>query len=84
MVIGAKDGMTDPSDRPSLGKTFKGVQELASRFRKLHGTIICREILGGIDLNTEDGQKEFHAKNLRKTICAQCVRDAAKLLEELD
>ncbi len=84
MVIGAKHGMTDAADRPAVGKTYQGVRTFAERFRGLHGTIICKEILGGVDLNTEDGQKEFKEKNMAKTICSQCVRDAAMILEETD
>jgi C_GCAxxG_C_C family probable redox protein len=82
MVIGAKHGMTDAADRPSVGRTYQGVRKLAERFRELHGTIICKELLGGIDLNSEEEHREFEEKNLAKTVCAQCVRDAARILEE--
>jgi C_GCAxxG_C_C family probable redox protein len=84
MVIGAKHGMTDAVDRPAIGRTYQDVRNFADRFRALHGTIICRELLGGIDLNTEEGQKIMKEKNLTAIICAQCVRDAAKILEKLD
>lgn len=81
MVIGAKEGMTDVANKAPIGKTYHSVRALADRFRELHGTIMCKELLG-IDLNTEDGQKELREKNLLKTVCTQCVRDAAKILEE--
>ncbi len=84
MVIGAKQGMTDPADRPSVGRTYHGVRRFAERFRELYGTIICRELLGGIDLNTDEGQRVLKEKNLTETVCAQCVRDAANILEKLD
>ena len=84
MVIGAKHGNVDAADRPSVGKTYQGVRKFAERFRELHGTILCRELLGGIDLNTDEGQKVLKEKNLSKTVCAQCVRDAAKILEEIE
>jgi len=84
MVIGARHGMTDPSDRPSIGRTYQGVRKFTDCFRELYGTIICKEILGGIDLNTDEGQKVLKEKNLMKTVCAQCVRDAAKILEEIE
>jgi len=84
MVIGAKHGMIDPTDRPSIGRTYQRVQKLAERFRELHGTILCRELLDGIDLNTDEGQKELHDKGLRETVCVQCIRDAAAILEDLE
>lgn len=84
MIIGAKHGNVDAADRPSVGKTYQGVRKLADRFRELHGTIICKELLGGIDLNTDEGQKVLKEKNLSKTVCAECVRDAAKILDEIE
>jgi C_GCAxxG_C_C family probable redox protein len=84
MVIGAKHGMTDSADRPAVGKTYRGVQKFAERFRELHATIICKELLGGIDLNTDEGQEQLREKNLTNTVCTQCVRDAAKILEEIE
>ncbi len=81
MVIGAKDGMTDVSNKAPLGKTYQSVRTLANRFRELHGTILCKELLG-LDLNTDEGQKELREKNLLKTVCTECVRDAARILEE--
>ncbi len=84
MVIGAKHGMTDPADRASVGKTYQGVRKFSDRFRELHGSILCRDLLGGIDLNTEEGHKAFKDKNLKESVCTQCVRDAASILEQLD
>ena len=84
MVFGAKHGMTDPADKPSVGRTYQRARRFAERFRELHGTIICKEILGGIDLNSEEGHKEFVDGNLAATVCMRCVRDAAMILEELD
>ena len=81
MVIGAKDGLTDVSNKAPLGKTYQGVRNFANRFRELHGTIMCKELLC-LDLNTDEGQKELREKNLLKTVCAECVRDAARILEE--
>ncbi len=83
MVIGCKYGSSDAKDNGAKMKTYRVVRVFEKRFRELHGTILCREILG-IDLNTEDGQMEFKEKGMAKAICAQCVRDAAKILEEID
>ena len=84
MAIGAHHGMADSSDKPSIGRTYQGIRKFTDRFRELHGTIICKEILGGIDLNTDEGQKLLKEKNLMKTVCTQCIRDAAKILEEIE
>ncbi len=62
MVIGAVHGNVDASEKPSVGRTYREVRKFAERFREQHGTIICRELLGGVDLNTEEGHKEFLEK----------------------
>lgn len=81
MVIGARNGNTEAADTVRKGKTYEEVRAFEKRFRKLHGTILCRELLG-LDLNTDEGQKQFKEKNLSGTVCSECVRDAAKILDE--
>lgn len=81
MVIGAKRGNTEAADTAAKGKTYEQVRSFDKQFRELHGTILCRELLG-CDLNTEEGQRQFTGQNLIKTVCTECVRDAARILEE--
>lgn len=82
MVIGAATGINDSSDSKTKKNAHEQERSFDRRFRELHGTILCRELLG-IDLNTEEGQSQLREKNLLTTVCAKCVRDAAEILEEL-
>jgi C_GCAxxG_C_C family probable redox protein len=81
MAIGAKLGNIETADTAAKGKTYEQVRSFDKQFRELHGTILCRELLG-CDLNTEEGQRQFTEKNLIKTVCTECVRDAARIVEE--
>jgi C_GCAxxG_C_C family probable redox protein len=81
MVIGCKYGMVDPKDSDAKETAYACVQDLARRFRALHGTTSCKELLG-CDLTTLEGRQKFNENNLVDTVCIPCVRDACKILEE--
>jgi C_GCAxxG_C_C family probable redox protein len=82
MVIGLKYGMTQAKDEASRDKTYKLAQELATRFKERHGSIICRELLG-YDLNSPEERKAAYDKGLFSTLCPQLVRDAVEIVEQL-
>ncbi len=82
LLIGCQFGGTDPADTTAKDFTNAQVQEFARRFRMLHGSIHCKDLLG-CDINTEEGRKKHTELNQRETVCAQCVHDAATLLEAM-
>ncbi len=82
MAFGIANGEVDPSNAITKAATYDQVREFSSRFRVLHGSILCRDILG-IDLNTEEGQQTLNEKDLLNTVCAGCVRHAAEITEDL-
>ncbi len=81
MVIGCKHAMIDPADTTAKEAAYAHVQNFARRFRELHETTSCRELLG-CDLTTAEGRQEFNENNLQETVCKPCVRDACRILEE--
>src|SRR4030066_960128 len=46
MVIGLKYGRTAVQDPQSHEKTTRLVKEFVDRFKAIHGSIVCRELLG--------------------------------------
>jgi C_GCAxxG_C_C family probable redox protein len=50
-------------------------------FRRRHGTLVCRELLG-CDITTPEGAAAAREQGLFRSRCDQFVRDAAELLEE--
>jgi hypothetical protein len=41
---------------------------------------MCRELLGGCDLRTEAGQREFKEKGYLRSRCLEYVKTAAELV----
>ena len=82
MILGFIVG-EDEDERRARYKTYRLVSEFARRFEARRGTLLCKTLLGGVDLGTEAGQKEAREANLFGTICPGYVRDAAEILEDL-
>jgi len=82
MVLGFKYQNED-DERQARYKTYDLLKEFIKRFEKQHGTIICKELLDGVDLGTETGRQEAAERKLFTTICPEFVRDAAKILDDL-
>ena len=81
MLIGCKHGMVDAADKAAKETTYALVQDFARRFRELHGSISCRDLLG-CDLLTEEGRKQYSERDLSNVVCLPCVRDACTIVEE--
>jgi len=83
LVIGAEYGRGEGDDRSATELTYKKTRELMDRFEKKHGTFICRKLLHGCELTTEEGQKHFKESNLSNTICQPCIRSVMEILDSL-
>lgn len=83
LALGASFGHGDPSESEAQKKTYSLTQELFRRFKEQHGHCRCRDLVQGIDLKTEEGQKEFKERDLRNKVCVPCVRAAVEIVEEL-
>lgn len=98
MVISYLFGSDDASDKKSKDECYKAVQQVSDEFRKMNGSIICRELLGLVPM----GQSEAALKNkepiehkvessvssertleyYKKRPCALLCRDAAGIVAE--
>ena len=83
IVIGAKYGRGERDDRTATELTYKKTRELMDRFEKRHGTFICRKLLSGCELATEEGQKHFKENHLAHTVCKPCVRSVVEILGDI-
>jgi hypothetical protein len=52
------------------------------QFAERHGTFICRKLLNGCELTTEEGQKQF-IDHLFNTTCKPCVQSVVEILENI-
>jgi C_GCAxxG_C_C family probable redox protein len=83
IVIGAKYGRGEKDDRTATELTYKKTRELMDRFAEKHGTFICRKLLKGCELTTEEGQKRFKEDDLANTKCKPCVRSVVEILDDI-
>ena len=81
LVIGAKYGRGENDDPSATEQTYAKARELMDRFSGRRGTFLCRKLLDGCDLSTEEGHRRFAEKDLRNGTCRLCVQDAVDILE---
>ena len=82
MALGLAIGAHEPDATKAKDETSAAFREFQKRFVEQHGATTCRALLN-VDLNTEEGRAEHARNDLRTTVCTPCVRDAARIVDEL-
>ena len=83
MVIGAKYGRGENDERKATEITYVKIRELMDKFSQRQGTYICRKLLNGCELTTEEGQKIFKKNDYHNKVCKPCVRSVVEILENI-
>jgi len=81
LVLGLRYGRGSNHDRSAMELTYLKTRELMDLFSDKHGTFICRELLNGCELTTEEGQKYFKENGLLKKTCTPCVQSVVEILD---
>lgn len=79
MVLDALEGYTSPTDNEAKKELYAKIQKLAGEFKAENGSIICRELLGGIPSSTPtptERSPEFY----KKRPCGELVEMAADIV----
>lgn len=63
------------------GEHYKRIQELAKRFKDINGSIICRELLQGIESSTAPTPSERTETYYKKRPCVELVGDSVEIFE---
>lgn len=84
LVLGLKHGRTVPAfgDVERERELFDRIRRFVEEFRKRHGAITCRELLG-VDVFTAEGLSEGRRRGLFRDRCPRYVRDAITILESV-
>lgn len=82
MVLGIVYGYDDPKDPEAKKEHYERIQQLAAEFRNLHGSIVCRELLG-LDLKGPDAPtpEARTSEYYQKRPCPKMIGSAAMILE---
>ena len=85
LVLGIAKGYDDPADREAKKRHYALVREFADRFRKMHGSIRCRELLtaAGLEAAVGGDPEPRSASFYERRPCPILIRDAAVLLDEI-
>ena len=70
------------SNKDNKAEQYKIVQELAKRLKDKNGSIICRELLNGIESSTSPTPSERTETYYKKRPCIELVGDSVEILEE--
>jgi C_GCAxxG_C_C family probable redox protein len=83
MAIGLKYGKGRNDDESRKKETYEKALEFLTEFKKIHGSVNCRELLRGLNMNNPDDFKKIKEANLFETLCGQYVEDAVAITEKL-
>lgn len=75
-------GLAFCTEENNKAEQYKIVQELAKRFKEKNGSIICRELLEGIESSTSPNPSERTETYYKKRPCIELVGDATEIFEE--
>jgi len=79
MVIGMKHGHST-SNPDEKAKTKNLIKEFNSEFIKVHGSLICKNLIG-FDISTPEGSVAAIETNVFNTKCPSFIKTACNLLE---
>ena len=82
MAAGLMFGESDNSNPSAKGELYKRIQDLAEKFKEQNGSIICRELLQGIESSTSPMPSERTESYYKKRPCVDLVGDAVEIFEE--
>jgi len=83
LVLGMRYGRGSKEDKSATELTYLKTRELMDKFAEKFGTVICRKLLDGCELTTDDGQKYFKENDLLNKICVPCVQGVAEIIENI-
>lgn len=79
LAIGLLYGQAQVED--AMPEAYTKSAEFVRRFGEVNGALRCIDIIG-LDVSSEEGQREYFARNLKET-CAGVVSSALQVLRDL-
>lgn len=83
MVLGLKygKGLNDPEEKKRY--TYQLTKEFFVEFKRLNGSVNCRELLDGLDMNDPDDEKKIVERNYYEIRCEKYVTDSVGILSKI-
>lgn len=83
LVLGIVKGYDDPKDYDAKKAHYALVQEFARRFREANGSIVCRELLAGVEVTPSGAPEARTEAYYKKRPCPNLAYCAAEILDEM-
>ncbi|MCX6232074.1 MAG: C-GCAxxG-C-C family protein [Bacteroidetes bacterium] len=83
MAIGLKYGKGEFGSHEDKETAYDMARHFIAEFNKIHQTVCCRQLLGGLDMSSPEGMAEIMEKDLFRLRCANFVQDAVKITEKI-
>lgn len=81
MALGCRYGRAEGQPKSVTGESYVRINRFFDAFAQKRGSCQCRDLLGGCDLKTSEGQARFKSEGLLDTVCKPCVRTAVELVD---
>jgi C_GCAxxG_C_C family probable redox protein len=81
MVLGLGFGTTNPADKEAKERQYRVANDFLARFRALHGSTLCSELLG-CDISTPEGRQAAQEQKLFMNFCPGLIADSTRLVGE--
>jgi C_GCAxxG_C_C family probable redox protein len=82
MVFGLHNCRKYNSSKEQKENSYLMIREFEMQFRKIHGTMKCKDLLK-IDLQTPEGQQSFHDDQLNILVCEKCIADSISIIDNV-
>ena len=82
MVLGLAQKTEPANPRASIAKTNKLMQRFNRKFTRLHGSMMCKELLG-YDVSDKKDLEKARRRNVFARVCPALVGDSVKILDNL-
>jgi C_GCAxxG_C_C family probable redox protein len=81
MVLGLEAWGTELPSPEEKNKVVARIREFSETFKERHGSILCKDLLGGCLIGTPEGYKEASDKGLFLSVCRPVVEEVGEILE---
>jgi C_GCAxxG_C_C family probable redox protein len=83
MALGLQNGKALHDDESRKQRTYALTNEFCDAFMKKNGSLNCRELLLGLDMNDPDDNLKIKELDLHDTHCSRFVKDAVDIVEKI-
>ena len=84
LVLGLRHGRGTTDDHSATERSYLRTRELMDRFAAKHGSCLCRQLLQGYDLATQEGLQRAKADDIINKVCRPCVQTVVEILEQME